>query len=199
MRQTGILLLLAAAAWMAVRFLASTSLVGIYLVDFDGRLGIPIYSILGGLGVILVLASLRLPGKEAARQVHRRSAPAQVLAEGAGWRQSVIEAARALPLEPGTRLEVLPRAQVQLALVLEECPPEKARRAVGKVGAFIASIPRPPRLEVRFNRCPPGAGPRHHQVAGALSEHLDKAEFRVVSASEQVDVLFHQPDPRWLG
>jgi hypothetical protein len=85
-----------------------------------------------------------------------------------------------------------------IMLSLDQAPSERCRRAISILGAWLATIPSPPRVRIIFDHCPEGGSPRHHQVAGALSQHLNRGDFKTMRDIDAVDVMFHHADPRWL-
>jgi hypothetical protein len=86
---------------------------------------------------------------------------------------------------------------VPLRLVLEQVPEGRAKRALGTLGRFVASLPIPPRVQVQFVDCPPAQQPLHVLVKGSLSTALPRGSFKVVSNLDRIDVLFVEHDPIW--
>lgn len=200
LRTLGTLLLLAAAplAWLSLGDRRST--VALHVVEWDGRLHLPLYGWALILGVALVVATRRRVRPTAAPRpgpnAIRKSA-AEATLDGMSFRQSVLSRAGVLPLGDGARILADEIEGVPLTLVLEHVPPVRARKAVETLGLFLSSLPTPPRVAVVFRDCPEGGAPRNHQVAGALATHLPRAGFRTIANADRVDVIFVQPDVAW--
>jgi len=97
----------------------------------------------------------------------------------------------------GARLLIDHSQGVPLTLVLEHLSPRHAERSVGQLGLLLQTLPLPPRLRIRFSQCPEGPSSRHHMVGKALGAVLDPGCFKAVATTDQVDVMFLSPDPRW--
>lgn len=113
------------------------------------------------------------------------------------WREKVRALANELQLGQGARITMDLTNKTPLTLHLEHLSPVHCKRAVAATAVLISMIPVPPRLKVAFSHCPQTGVPRHHQVAGALSQILPRSQFRVVSHVDTVDVMFLHPDPSW--
>lgn len=195
----GIALLLAAIALGWLSLFDRQSPAALRVVEWDGRLGVPLYSVAGVMGVGLlatwvvrkVLGRATRPPQPVLRA---RPGPAPL---GGDWRREITRRARELELEDGAHVEVDPRPGIAFALVLDRMPPKRARRALVAFTEFLASIPTPPAVRIAFRDVLEGGAPRHHLVAGLLARHFRRQDFRVVSAADQIDVRFHHADPRW--
>ncbi|HND29185.1 MAG TPA: hypothetical protein PKY30_21315 [Myxococcota bacterium] len=163
------------------------------VVEVDQRLGVPANVIVGAVGVIGLLLSLRnsIGSRDVAPPPRR--APAQGL--DTDWKRRVHEDAAGLPLEVGAHIEH-DKAGVALTLVLQRLPPERARRCIDVFCTFLARIPAPPRARIRFVDCADAGLPRHNIVQGIARRHLGES-LHVTAHDDMVDIRFLQPDPRW--
>jgi hypothetical protein len=201
-RPFAVLLLLAAGGVGYLVTVDRKSVLALYFVEFDGMLPVPLYGILGAIGVVLLALSLL---KTLTREEERvlagpvRPSPKLRVVQGAGMslRDRVLHGARALPLESGASLLIDERVGVPLTLHLDQTPPGRAKRSIERVGGLLASLPTPPRIAIVYRDCPKSQTPRHNEVLGALSVHMTRGSFRVTSHLDRVDVVFLQPDPAW--
>ncbi len=116
---------------------------------------------------------------------------------GSDWLQRAKARAKSIAFPSGSRLLIDTSLPCPVELRLEQAPPERAKRAISKMAEWISSVPTPPRARVVFDHCPEGGAPRHHQVAGALAEHIERSQYRTAADLDAVNILFHHPDPRW--
>ncbi len=193
----GLLLALAGGlAWLTLG--DRSSALALHALELEGTLGLPLWTVVGGPGLLLLGWRLvRAGGAPApAARSHPRGpepAPATKLpADLAG-------AAAALALPPGARLLVEPRGTAPLRLVLEQCTEHRARRALEAVAGLLARGPRPPRLRIDIHDCPPPTTPWHHIVAAALATALPRGETKVLRQAHGVDVMLLRPDPSWTA
>ena len=186
------------------------SSIALGLVEIEGMVGVPLAPMLACAAVLLFsLSHLRTlfeaPAPDTNRRRHRPqpSVPApRAMAvasplPGSNWSDVAIAAAKEIPFPAGARLTFDPTRPTPIHLHLEHAPPERCKRAISLVGQWISMVPTPPRIRVSFEGCPEGGAPRHHQVSGALAQHLNRADFKAVSALDAVDVIFTRHDPRW--
>jgi hypothetical protein len=178
-----------------------------YLVELESLLGIPLPATLAVLAVLTHMVGKKLntrthrePAQPKARGsvVSRSPAGGPSTAEAQDWLEGIKLSAAQLDLPNGARMVFDLSRPYPLSLMLEQAPSERSKRAITTVGAWLAGIPTPPRIRIHFNRCPTSGSPRHHQVAGALAKHLNRADFKTIVDIDAVDVLFHHPDPRWM-
>ncbi len=198
----GVLLLLAAGGAAYLSLVDRQSAIALSLVEVDGMLPVPVYALLGVLGAILLAVALvkRLgkPTAAVAGDGPRRGPTMRAIDGGQGdFRQRVVSRAQGVALPEGCALLIDAQAGVPFTLLLDQVPPGRGKRALEQTGAFIASLPVPPRLVVEYRNCPPSTGPRHNEVRGALSARVPRGSFRVTSHVDKVDVVFLQPDPVW--
>lgn len=176
------------------------------VVEHNDVLPLPLAALAGLLGV--ACAGLALARRFASLpQADGASTPARPPGPGpgrgrkvgapAGFRDRVTGQAAALNLPPGARLVLDPAVGVPLRLVLEQVPEGRAKRALGTLGRFLASLPTPPRVQVQFVDCPAGQQPLHVLVKGSLATALPRGSFKVVSTLDRIDVLFSAHDPVW--
>ncbi len=173
------------------------------VVEWDTRLGIPLYALSALLGVLLVTLSLvRLRPRPAAAPAQPQADGAikrAVLPESGDWVPQLISMARAIELQEGASVRLDEGSGVPFGLRLERLTPEGERRAMDQFAAFLAAIPTPPRVKVSFIGASATGVPRHHIVNGALRRHFHSSTYQVVSQESWVDVLFFTPDARWEG
>ncbi len=122
---------------------------------------------------------------------------ATVSARDTDWRSQVRALAQDLQLGKGARVTIDMTTTTPITLHLEHLSPSHCKRAISAMGSLVTAIPTPPRMKIVFDHCPETGGPRHHQVAGALSQTVARGQFRVVSHVDAVDVMFLHPDPAW--
>jgi len=205
-RSLGICCLLAAiaSAWLVIG--DRRSLVALYLVEWESILRVPVYVALGVAGGVLVLLSPRQTRFRATQRPRRPpvpqresqlefAQPRQDLSDD--WLADIRASAGTINFEAGARLSIDTSQAFPITLTLEQVPTERIRRAVTCLGAWLSQNPHPPRVKVVFTDCPASAGPRHHQVAGALGVSISRADFHVVSHLDEVEVVFHHPGAMW--
>ena len=198
----GLALLVLAGAAFYLSQLDRRSAAALHAVELDGVLPIPLYGILGALGVVVLGVGLlrrvmRPEERITGGPVRRDRGGARPVLPGMGLRDRVQAMAGNLDLPAGCRVLIDERPGVPLTLVLDSVPSGRGRRAVELFGRMVAELPTPPRMGVIYRACPPSSGPRHTEVQGALSTHLPRGSFRVTSHVDRVDVVFLQPDPPW--
>jgi hypothetical protein len=188
---------------------ARTSALGMILVEWETAVGVPPYVVLGGLGAALFFfgrapraAPLpstpyrRTPDSSPPRPMPQDRA-AETFDPDRDWFEQAKESAKAIRWPVGARLSIDVSKPCPIELQLEQVPPERAKRAISLLGSWIASMPTPPRARISYQHCPEGGSPRHHQAAGALAQSIHRGQFKTLSDLDAVDVMFHQPDPRW--
>jgi len=205
----GLLLLMlgAALAWLSLGDRMSP--LAMYVVELDGVVGIPLFGPALVLGAALTLRALFADaGSSAVSARHQprlqrppsgatRGAPATRDApSGNDWRDLVFAQARSLPLESGCRLQ-LGRPGAPVALLIERCTVEQARRSARTLARFLSTAPVPPRVRVTIRDCPPPATPWGHLIEGIFREFFPRGAFRSVGQGDSVELLFSDPDPRW--
>ncbi|MCB9762367.1 MAG: hypothetical protein H6739_21400 [Alphaproteobacteria bacterium] len=198
----GLMLLAAGLAWLSVG--DRVSALALSVVEWEGRLGVPLWAPLGALGLAMLLFAPKRDKVLPADAPRRWRPPPPEPAAGDDWRDAVFEQAAALDFGPGVDLQVEPRgeggygaAAVPFTLELDRRTPEQARRAVTTFAGFLAAVPLPPRVRIRFRDCPPPEQPRAKQVTGCLRAHFPAMRFRVVGSGDRVDVMFEDADGRW--
>ena len=189
--------------WLAYGDRRST--LALHVVEWSDFLPVPLFSVAVMLGVVFVLLHVRSAddprSTRAARRPSRRTRPAPLRMEDGsghlGFRDGVVRRARNLPLEAGARLELDPAVGVPMRLVLEQMPPGRSKRAIGRFAEFLASLPPVPRVQVAFIDCPAPQSPLHVFVQGALAHHLPRNSFKVVRHVDRIDVMFFEHDRVW--
>ena len=209
MNRIALLLVIASAAAAYIGFAHRHSPLAVQLVELETTMGIPAWIAFGGGAIVAgVLAAIQRAGTRRPRTTIRRSpAPTRparassdvVSFDGHDWHMQVLISAKSVPLPEGARLTHNPRGTTPFELHLDNAPPERCKRAVSAVAHWLVSIPLPARLRVHFNNCPDSGSPRHHQVAGSLATTMARAEFKVTTGLDSVDVMFLHPDPRWTS
>ena len=187
------------------------------VVELDSKLRfVKLYSIAGLLGVAMWVPSLlerilrkappatvtragHRPAQQRARQAAapQDSTPPRAPTVGGSWREAIMGRIRGWDGGAGARIVVDQSMGVPLTLVLEHLSPRHCEAAIAALGELLQTIPQPPRVRISFDQCPEGPMPRHHLVARALGTVLDPGAFKAVASADQVDVMFHAPDPRW--
>lgn len=198
MRVFGILLLVC-AAWLGwLSYGDRRSALALTVVEWDGRLGLPVAALVGALGLVLVSIPRR-------RAVASRPAPraeptprAEPAAPPEGWLAALEGQARRLPLEAGARVVLDPARMPPVQLQLERLTPERARRSVELFAELLAAMPLPPRALIRFEGCMVAGPPRHHQVVAALRRYFAADAFSAVQHEDTVEIVFRSPDARWV-
>ncbi len=186
------------------------SSIALNLVELETAIGVPIPAVLGACALLswFFERKNRTPAKayKTTRAPSQRSSASKPTSEitntfdpDRDWFEQTKSAAKAMTLPAGARLSLDPKRPCPVELHLEQAPPERAKRAIVQMASWIASVPTPPRARVVFDHCPEGGSPRHHQVAGALAEHLDRSQFRTSTDLDAVNIFFHHPDPRWTN
>ena len=209
MNRLAFFLVIASAAAAYIGFAERHSTLAVQLIELETALGVPPWIALGGGAIVAgIIAGLQRPATPEPRGPVRRSpGPSRPASgtpdgwsfEGQDWHQNVVASAKSISLPAGARLTHNPRGTTPFELHLDNAPPERCKRAVTAIAQWLVSVPRPPRLRVHFHNCPEGGPPRHHQVAGALATAMARSEFKVTTGLESVDVLFLQPDSRWVS
>jgi len=186
------------------------SAIALSLVEFETAIGVPIPAVLGACALIswFLERKNRTPAKayKGSRGTSNHSRTSKPSSETTNtfdpdrdWFEHIKSTAKSVTLPAGARLSLDPTRPCPVELHLEQAPPERAKRAIGHMASWIASVPTPPRARVVFDHCPEGGSPRHHQVAGALAEHIDRSQFRTSTDLDAVNIFFHHPDPRWTN
>ena len=219
-RQLGLLSLLLCAASGYGVYIDRQTPVALDLVELQAQLGVPIPALFAGLGLFLVVWSLfmKAPQPKYSRprppitprpppsrpssptptpQTRATVAPPTGDTPPADWWSTVRAASASMDLPEGARVTLEQDKRSPIILHLEMAPPERCKRAIREVASWFSQFSTPPRMRIEFDHCPEGASPRHHMVNGALSAHLDRGSFKVMTDRDAVDVIFHQPDPRW--
>ena len=190
---------------------ARTSELGMILVEWETAIGVPPYAVFGGLGVALFLfgrkdrtATLSSNPYKRQRESPTPTTMPQARASETfdpdrDWIEQVKASAKAIRWPVGARLSIDVHKPCPIELKLEQVPPERAKRAISLLGNWIASMPTPPRARITYQHCPEGGSPRHHQAAGALAQSIHRGQFKALSDLDAVDIMFHQPDPRWAN
>lgn len=176
-------------------------------VEWEHRLGVPLYLLFAVLGIVLILIGMRSPRPSTRAliappfeprpptQIRRTALPMQEGLED--WLEERTRSAKDLRFEGQVQLLIESGRPAPVVLNLCQLTPEQVRRSVQTFGLWLSTGPLPPRAQVIFDDCQKAPGARHHQVAGALSAALPRASFRVVSQHLAVDILFNQPDHCW--
>ena len=194
-RSTSIILLLIALVLAYLSYADRMSTVAITVVEWDQKLGVPLNAIVGAVGAIGLLFSFRDFFRAPAPTRYSPVARSAPMSSSTDWRRRVHENAAALPLEPGAHI-AHDQAGVALILTLTHAPPERARRAIDSFCMFVAGIPTPPRVRIRFIDCADTGIPRHQLVNGIARRHLGE-DLHVTGVEDAVDIRFLHPDPRW--
>ena len=209
MKRIAFLLVIASAAAAYVGFAERHSTLAVELIELETAIGVPPWIALGGGAIVAgIIAGFLRTATPASREPIRRStgpsrpaldSPDGWSFEGQDWHQNVVDSAKSISLPAGARLTHNSRGTTPFELHLDNAPPERCKRAVSAVAQWLVSVPRPPRLRVHFHNCPESGPPRHHQVAGSLATAMPRSEFKVTTGLDSVDVLFLQPDSRWVS
>ncbi len=190
-----------------------SSATALTVVELEGQLGLPLFApvlLLALVFGVMALWSRRAP-KQAVRIPSSRGSSGQAassvrprsmrgpVAPGSGWRELADRTAADAVFEDGVELIFSERVQVPYVLRLSRIPPERVRRAVGDYARVISGMPTPPRARIEFRGISDEGAPRHHLIAGAFGRFFERTDFRCIRAGEDVDVIFSQPDKRWLA
>ena len=198
MRVLGAVFLLVAAILFGLTHLDRQSTVALDVVELEGRLGVPLYSVAGALGVLAIAfgGKGRLLGSSQDGR-RRRSAPRPRPRAVEGWLATARDRAHNLPMGEGASITLDPRRVPPLLLVLERLTPERARRAVEVYCELLATLPLPPRAGIQYRDCMRDGTPRQHHVTAALRRAIGGEGVKVVAQEDTVDIVFAEPDPCW--
>lgn len=207
-RVLAILLLAASAAlaWLSIGDRRSP--LALDLVEWDGRLGVPVWAVAAGLGVLLLALSFLGRSKPPAPTDSRPrprppgralppSSEAPPLPAGAGWTSEVVARAHALAWEDGVSLTVHAGPELPFELRIRRATPARLRRSLGSLASFLSAIPTPRRVRVVVEDGLDDERALHKLVEGSLRQHFGVQDLRAVGSRDHVDVLFSRPDPRW--
>ena len=216
MRSLGLVLVVVGAGLLWLSVGDRQSALALSVVELDGKLPVPLGSLIGAAGVLLVgkdlLGRILGGGKDEplpARQQQLRDGLAGQrntggrgdatplrIDPGEDWKAVLRARARQEVYEPGVRIELDPAAGVPFALVLDSPSPEQLRRNVDQFAAFLSTIPTPPRVMVRFATGTEPIAPRKHLVAGVFRRYFP-AGAQVVPQQDRLAIMLPDPDPRW--
>ncbi|MAY81473.1 MAG: hypothetical protein CL930_11900 [Deltaproteobacteria bacterium] len=191
-------------------YLDRVSPIALHLVELEQRIGIPLPGLLFLVGLTWFGLAWRKAPKRRPQQttIQRTSGkrtqrdgdtPAVITAEAGTpeWKLQIGASAKRIKLPAGARMEIDSDNKYPIILTIEQAPSERCKRAITMVASWIATIPTPPRLKIKFNQCPEGGVPRHHQVSGAFAQSHSRGHYKVIRHLDEVDVLFSHPDPQW--
>lgn len=169
------------------------------LVEWEGRLGQPLWPIPAVLAVLLGLWGLRrsAPVQRQPQPSVSPSVPDVPDSGTRGWLAAAHAQARGLALGRHARVRIDDAAQVPFTLVLDAATPEQARRGIAMFADFLGGVPCPPRARVRWQAAPDLEGPLHHVFRAELARHFPEWEFHVVSQPKGAEAVFSHPDARW--
>lgn len=198
----GLSLLAATAGIVWLLYIDRTSTAAVHLVEWQRNLPVPLWTLAGGLGLLLLGRALVRIGMDSTKPRHAPgrkavSAPTAPRVHRGDWRGEFREEAAGLNLPTGARLVLDASVTVPVHLVLEHCTEHRARRAIELMAALLLAHPLPHRAQISFQDCPRPTTPWHHIATAALGKHLPQGAFRVVRQATSLDILFHNPDPRW--
>lgn len=194
----------AGAAWLSV--MDRTSPAALTLVEWEGRLGQPVWlPLLVAAVAAMAWRVLRRVPKAAPPQAPVARDPGRVreaaadafVGAGDGWADAVRARARKLPMEPLGQVRFDEAPNVPFTLLLRSASPEQARRRIALFAEFLGTIPTPPGARVRLESCPDIPGPIHKLVGGEVGRHFAAGDWQVTSLSDGADLRFSRPDPRW--
>lgn len=117
--------------------------------------------------------------------------------DDASWKRDAFELAQALPLEAGARLVVDMDGAVPFSLELDRFSQAEANRVITRFIRFLATIPRPPAVRVRFRDCPAWLLPRPQLLNQRMRLFFPLNTFTVDGSDEDVQITFTSPDRRW--
>lgn len=169
------------------------------IVEWETRLGFYFYQPLALLGLGVLAASL-IPKHSSApqrRPTHRSQAVStDGYPQGSNWAPAVFQGARQLTWEVGASLELERTPGTPFELILSQMPPASEQRSLEQLAQFVASIPTPPRVTVRFQGSQ-ASNNVHHRVRAAMRQAFSPSDFQVLRQDTDVIIIFHRPDPRW--
>lgn len=198
LRTLGLLLLVAGAGLAWLTLVDRASALALTVVEWEGRVGLPLWALALGTGVVAVLTSWRprrsAPPPPPPPRAEVRPAPE---AGGGTWVEEVERRAAALTFEPGALLTLDLERPIAFELHLSGMPPERARRAMTTFADFLGMVPTPERARIHFKDCTPPPVPRAKQVMGALRRRYAPDDVNVVGTGDEVELIFARPDPRW--
>jgi hypothetical protein len=173
--------------------------VALMVVEWETRIGIFFYQPLALVGLVSLGISI-IPAREAAprRRPSERAPQAthSTYPEGVRWAPQVFQNARQLTWEIGASLELERMPGTPFELKLSQMPPASEQRSLEQLARFIASIPTPHRVSVRFLGSQ-ASNNVHHRVRAAMRQVFSPSDFQVLRQDQEVLIVFHSPDPRW--
>jgi hypothetical protein len=173
--------------------------VALMVVEWETRIGIFFYQPLALVGLVSLGISI-IPAREAAprRRPSERAPQAthSTYPEGVRWAPQVFQNARQLTWEIGASLELDRMPGTPFELKLSQMPPASEQRSLEQLARFIASIPTPHRVSVRFMGSQ-ATNNAHHRVRAAVRQVFSPSDFQVLRQDQEVLIVFHTPDPRW--
>lgn len=82
-------------------------------------------------------------------------------------------------------------------MTVGDVPPERARRSFALLAEFLADVPCPEQVHLRFDGFREVGATRKRLVSSAFARHFPAAEFSVGPEGDGLAVTFADHDPRW--
>jgi hypothetical protein len=185
--------------------------VSVQLVEWEGRLGIPIYVVPALIALVTlgnVLWRMNRSAGDGGTARDLRQAPTRSLsraqdplsaAAAGSWHDEAVRNAKALTLEPQGQIRLGEAMGLPFTLMLRNATVEQARRRIDQYVAFLASIPTPPKGRMYLDSSPDVQVAPQHLLGAAMKKYFQEDQFYLMVQGGSVDIVFSRPDPRWAG
>lgn len=188
----------AVLAWFSVWDRATVA--AMYVVEWETRLGLPLYIPVLAAAALLALLS-RPKTSPDTHNTSNASATRSVRvatedSEGQ-WARNVCQQALRIGWEIGATLDVGKESATPFVLHLSQMPPASERRSLEQLATFLASIPTPPRVDIRFDGSQTPEGTHHHRVRAAFRTQFEPQHIHIIHQGPQVTVAFRHPNACW--
>ncbi len=173
------------------------------LVELQGQVGVPLWALLAGAGVVLWWLdgrSARPPATGAARGPTRSAAqPDPPPTADGDWYAAAVATAHGTAWEQGVRVSFAPLPDVDVMLVVQSGTAARIKRSVRAFAALLSTLPRPHRVRIQLRQCDTAGLDLCKEVDGIFHTFWPRGKLRVLQSGQEVDVLFQHPEPGWPG
>ncbi len=175
------------------------------LVELDGGLPAPLWTLRAGASVLLGLLSrsgrTQATGITSPRTAKAPppSAPSAPDRDSSSWYARAVQTSAARGWEHGVHVSWGPLPGVDVMLVLQSATPGRIKRSVRAFAAMMSELPRPRRARVQLRQCDTSGLDVRREVESAFHTFLPRSHLKVLREGDDVDVLYSQPEPGWPG